>query len=211
MGKRKDTKGRILKTGERQRPNGSYEYRWRDVNGKRHSIYAPTLDELRQKEIQIQHDLLDGIDSTKGQISALALFAKYIELKQHLSQKTCEQYNTLYRMMGKESFMQRKVNSIKQSDAKLFIIKLHNDGRAYSTIQTIFSRLHSSFEMAVDDDIIRKNPFKFRLSDVIVKNTTPRQALNAHDEKVFLEFADGFPCYDIIVVLLKTGIRISEL
>lgn len=211
MGKRKDSKGRVLKTGESQRKNGTYEFRWQDANGKRHSVYAPTLDELRQKETEIQRDIMDGIDHSAGQLTALELFEKYIALKQHLSQKTREQYSTLYNTLNREPFMQRKINSIKQSDAKLFIIKLHNDGRAYSTIQTIFSRIHSAFEMAVDDDMIRKNPFRFKISDVITKNTTPRQALTPHDEKVFLEYAADFPCYNIIVVLLGTGIRVSEL
>ena len=63
MGKRKDSKGKVLKSGESQRQNGSYEYRYTDFRGKRHSIYAKTLDELRQKEIEIQKDALDGIDN----------------------------------------------------------------------------------------------------------------------------------------------------
>ena len=33
--KRKDKKGRILKDGESQRSNGSYQFRYTDVNGKR--------------------------------------------------------------------------------------------------------------------------------------------------------------------------------
>lgn len=37
---RKDDKGRVLKEGEHQRVNGTYEYKWRDKRGKRHSIYA---------------------------------------------------------------------------------------------------------------------------------------------------------------------------
>lgn len=41
--KRKDSKGRILKTGEYQRKNGSYEYRTKDKNGAKVSIYADTL------------------------------------------------------------------------------------------------------------------------------------------------------------------------
>lgn len=52
--KRKDNKGRILNTGENQRKDGSYQYRYIDYIGKRQTIYAPTLKELRDKEKDIQ-------------------------------------------------------------------------------------------------------------------------------------------------------------
>lgn len=48
--RRKDNKNRVLKEGEYQRTNGSYEYKWRDKIGKRHSIYSKSLEELREKE-----------------------------------------------------------------------------------------------------------------------------------------------------------------
>lgn len=47
--KRKDNKKRVLKEGEYQRANGSYEFRWR-VDGKRQYLYAATLEDLREKE-----------------------------------------------------------------------------------------------------------------------------------------------------------------
>ena len=41
---RKDNKGRNLKTGEYQRPDGRYEYRYKDeITGKRNSVYACLL------------------------------------------------------------------------------------------------------------------------------------------------------------------------
>ena len=42
--KRKDKRRVVLKTGECQRKNGTYSYRWTDSKGKRHSIYAKTLE-----------------------------------------------------------------------------------------------------------------------------------------------------------------------
>lgn len=45
--KRKDTRGRVLRTGESQRPDGSYQFRWSE-GGERRTRYAPTLEALRQ-------------------------------------------------------------------------------------------------------------------------------------------------------------------
>ena len=59
--RRKDSKKRVLKEGEYQRSNGTYEYRWRSENGKRNNVYAKSLEELREKEAEIQRDRSDGM------------------------------------------------------------------------------------------------------------------------------------------------------
>ena len=52
---RKDNKGRNLKTGEYQRPDGRYEYRYKDeITGKHNSVYAANLASLREKEKKIK-------------------------------------------------------------------------------------------------------------------------------------------------------------
>lgn len=52
--KRRDNKGRILRTGESQRKNGMYEFRYTDANKKRRSIYDMDLMKLRKKEDEIK-------------------------------------------------------------------------------------------------------------------------------------------------------------
>ena len=59
--KRKDSKGRVLKDGESQRANGTYDYRYTDIHKKRRCIYAKSLTELRKKEEELWRDLADGI------------------------------------------------------------------------------------------------------------------------------------------------------
>ena len=66
--KRKDKKGRILRTGEGQRQDGRYYFRWITPDGKRHTEYADTLNELRDKEKEIERRRLlreDSADDTK--------------------------------------------------------------------------------------------------------------------------------------------------
>ena len=80
--KRTDNKGRILRTGERQRPEDNrYLYRYFDSTGKRRIIYALTLSELREKEKQIQRDLQDGIDISRGDMTLNQLFQMYMDTK----------------------------------------------------------------------------------------------------------------------------------
>ena len=75
--KRRDNKGRILHTGESQRTDGKYLYKYVDAFGNTKYVYAWRLTptdptpkgkrekpSLRELEQQIRRDIEDGIDST---------------------------------------------------------------------------------------------------------------------------------------------------
>ena len=80
--KRKDNKGRVLRTGESQRKDLTYQYRYQDITGKRRTVYAPTLEELRIKEDVINNAQEAGTDYNAGNITVLELLERYISLKQ---------------------------------------------------------------------------------------------------------------------------------
>ena len=63
------------------------------------------------------------------------------------------------------------MDDVKLSDAKIFLIKLQRDGRGYSSIHSIRGVLRPAFQMAVDDDLILKNPFGFELGTVLVNDS----------------------------------------
>lgn len=81
MGRRKDNKNRVLKTGESQRKDGRYQYRFKDTMGNRVTIYANTLEDLRKKEEEINKKRLFGLKYVNGKITVLDFLKKYISLK----------------------------------------------------------------------------------------------------------------------------------
>lgn len=213
--KRKDKKGRILRTGESQRPNLTYQFRYKDIRGKTHYVYAPTLEELREKEIAIQKDITDGIDYCAGETTVLELIERYISQKQGVRYNTKVGYNFVFNLVKREDFGYRKIKTVKPSDAKQWFIKLHDDGYSYSTLTSVRGVLKPAFEMAVEDDVVRRNPFLFRVVDVIQNDTVPRKALTKDEQSKLLGYVQSDKCrrryYDEIVILLGTGMRISEL
>ena len=64
MSRRKDNKGRVLRTGESQRKDLIYQYRYTDALGNRKCIYASDLKTLREKEDELQKRL-DKIVASK--------------------------------------------------------------------------------------------------------------------------------------------------
>ena len=117
-------------------------------------------------------------------------------------------------IIKKEAFGKKRIDRVKLSDAKGWLIKLQRDGRGYSTIHTVRGVVRPAFQMAVADDLIRKNPFDFQLSTVVVNDSVTRQALTGEQQKQFLDFVkedEHFSrYYEGIYILFHTGLRISE-
>lgn len=212
--KRKDAKGRVLRAGESQRKDLIYQYRYTDIRGKRQTIYSSDLKELREKEKEIQKHLNDGIDYAAGQATVIALLERYIGLKQGVRYNTRVGYNFVLNLVKQEDFGYRQIGSIKVSDAQQWIIKLHKDGRGYSTITSVRGVVKPAFQMACNEDIIRRNPFDFKLVDVVPNDSKKRGAMTEEQQDLWMSFIQEDKTYtkyyDEFVVLLGTGMRVSE-
>ena len=228
MNKRRDNRGRILHNGESQMPDGRYRFRYNDIFGKPRVVYSIRLDRhdpvpagkkktlsLRELETQIKADLFDHIVSHGGNLTVLELVEKYISTKINVRQTTTKGYGTVINILKKDPFGKKRIDTVRISDAKCWLIKLQQkDGRGYSSIHSIRGVLRPAFQMAVDDDLIRKNPFSFQLVEVIVNDSLRREALSREDERKFLKFVKEdshfSQYYEGIYILFKTGMRISE-
>lgn len=225
--KRRDNRGRILRNGEIQTENGRYRYKYIDVFGEEKYVYSWRLDihdrmpagkkpelSLREKERQIVADFFDKIIPNGGGLTVTELVEKYISLKTGVRPSTKAGYRTVINLLKKEKFGRERIDKVKISDAKLWLIQLQKKGRGFSTIRTIKGVLRPAFQLAVDDDLLRKNPFSFELSSVIYNDSVTRKALTREDERRFLRFVEEDAhfkkYYDGIYILFNTGLRISE-
>ena len=225
---RRDNKGRKLFNGESQRKDGKYDYKYQDAWGKRKTVYSWKLTptdrvpagkrddiSLREKIKQIQKNLNSNITPDGGNFTVLELVEKYISQKTGVRHNTRSNYNFVVNVIKKEDFGEKRIDKIKVSDAKEWLIKMQQiDERGYSSIHTIRGVVRPAFQMAVDDDLLVKNPFEFQLNTVVVNDSVTREAITRQQERDFLEFVknDKHFCkyYDGIYILFKTGLRISE-
>ena len=212
--KRRDKNGVLLRDGESQRNDGKYQFRFTDITGERKTVYANTLDELRKKEKKIQKIVDDRLNYGEGVCSVLDLVKRYLGTKQGVRYNTQIAYNFVTNLLEKEDFCYRKIADIRVSDAKLWFIKMHNDGKGYSTLTSIKGVVRPAFEMAVEEDILRKNPFTFGLTKVVPNDSQKRIALDTAQQELWMNFLRNdkhySQYYDEFVVLLGTGMRISE-
>lgn len=225
--KRRDNRNRVLRNGESQRSDGRYQFKYTDVLGQPKYVYSWRLDKndriptgkkrdlsLREKEKQIEADRFDQIVPEGGKMTVLSLVQKYVSLKTGIRHNTEANYNFVINIIKKEEFGQRRIDKVKLSDAKAWLIKLQKDGKGYSTIKTVRGVVRPAFQMAMDDDLIRKNPFEFELATVVVNDSVTREAITRKQQRDLLKFIKEdrhfSRYYDGIYILFHTGLRISE-
>ncbi|HDF2668460.1 tyrosine-type recombinase/integrase [Blautia producta] len=213
---RKDHKGRKLREGESWRSDGRYSYRYTDIRtGKRLTVYAQDLPELREKEKQIVKDMEDNIltDGAIKKMTLNTLFIRYMSTRE-LAESTRTNYINTWNNRVKDEIGNIKVVQMLPSHVKAYYAKLSKAGYAYSTIKFIHNMLYPALEMAVDDDIIRKNPAKGSISDY-GRPAEERVALTISQQEKLLAFVQKHNVYNayypMLTIMIGTGVRCGEL
>lgn len=216
--KRKDKNRVVLRTGEGQRENGTYFYRW-TVKGVRHYVYAKTLEELREKEKSISKDKSDGIKAEARYVTVNDLFELWKSLKRGLKDNTFENYKYMYETFVSPNLGQQRISTLKKSDVKRFYNYLADErGLKAATIDNIHTVLHQVLDMAVDDDYIRVNPSNSVLKELKqshIFKTEKRRGLTKPEQELMLDFLKKSRAhshwYPIFAVMVGTGLRVGEL
>lgn len=213
-------KSRItLRKGETQRQDGIYDYRWTSPDGKRHSIYASTLEELRAKEEQITVDVHDGIKTETRMVTVNEMFDLWCDLKRGIKDNTFQNYKYMYNLFIRPNFGKMRITMVKKTDVKRFYNTLA-DGKILkvSTIDTLHNILHQVFDMALNDNYIRLNPTDNMLKELKKAHNfsvEKRKALTIPEQELFMRFLKESTQYNhwypIFAVMLGTGMRVGEL
>ena len=230
--KRRDNKGRILHTGESQRKDGRYSYRYTDNSGERHEIYSwclvasdkqpagkRALPPLREQISQLNKDLSDGINVAASKKTTINdMFDKYVKTKVNVKPITLQNYIKAYDIHIRNSLGKKDIASVKYSHIKSFYIGLMDEkGISADRINALNTILHPLFTMAVRDDLIRSAPTEGIMREIKSHNKTDKkskQALTQSQQDKFINFCYTQPNLafwaPMFVFMLGTGCRISE-
>ena len=226
--KRRDKKHRILRNGESQRADGRYAYKYIGSEGKPHFAYSWKLEKtdslpsckrdceaLREKEKRIEKKLAEANGTSDiGSITVSDFVEKYIDTHNALRESTVNQYRGALNILKKYSFCHKKISGVTVADAKKYALELSKT-RSFGITQTDLIVLKAAFNEAVEDGILKSNPFSFRLSKLIINNTVPKSSINKENRDTLIDFCRknkrANKSIDAITILLGTGMRISEL
>ncbi len=214
--KRKDSKNRVLKDGESQRPNGTYEFKTRDSNGKRYSVYAKTLDQLREKEEAILKDRCNGVDSRGYSGTVNDLCEKWFSLQHGRRETTITTYKEVYAAYIKNDIGVKKVKGLKKTDVVAYYVRLHQErGISYSTIGNVNSVLSLVFGMALDDELMLSNPLRGALKQAkgFDYQRKHKRGLTVEEQRELERWLPASPYaryWPVISFMMWTGLRIGE-
>ncbi|MCR5140950.1 MAG: site-specific integrase [Ruminococcus sp.] len=219
MQRRKDPKGRVLKDGERFKPKENrYSYRWTDKQGKRHSIYASSLEELRKREAETANDIYEGIRTESKNVTVNDMYQAWKTDKKGLRSSTRGNYSYMYDQYVKDGFGKIKLKDVRKSDVRRFYNELHDTRNlSFNTIEIIHNVIHQLFALAVDDEYIRNNPTDMALKDCKLAHNyqrPKRHALMIPEQTAFIEYIKNNPQFrhwlPLFTFFLGTGCRVSE-
>lgn len=217
--RRKDNRGRVLKEGESQRKNGTYDYRWKDKIGNRHSIYANTLDELRNKREMVLRDTMDGMKITAQRVTVNDMYNIWVQIKKGVKDNTFQNYKYMYNQFVLDSLGRYKLLELKRSDVRRFYNDLvDKKGLTINTLDTIHTVLFQVLELAVEEDRIRINPSSNALRELKKTHnidSVKRQALTAKEHEIFVNYLNSSEMATrwrpVFTVMINTGLRVGEL
>lgn len=217
--RRKDNKNKVLKEGEYQRSNGTFEYKWRDKRGNRHSIYAKTLGELREKERDVLKNTLDGIRTDTNNLTINDLYNRWVQLKKGLKANTFQNYKYMYTQFAAPDFGNVHITDLKRSDVRAFYNTLADEKHLKAnTIDSLHTVLHQVLELGVEDDYLRYNPSDNALKELKRAHNSDserKKALTIPESNLFETFLARNGQYSrwqpIFTVMLWTGMRVGEI
>ena len=225
--KRRDSRNRVLRTGESQRKDGRYLYKYVDADGKPQSVYSWKLvatDKvpagkrdciaLRDKEREIQRSLADGVSTASGKLTVSELYTRFTTLRGNVKRSTKGSRQYTAKLIAEDLLGAKLISGVKPSDAQEWALRMQGKGLSYRVINNTRRSLKAAFQMAVSDGWLRKNPFDFALNTVIRNEVNVRSALTEEQEQVLLDFVRHDKpysrYYNEILILLRTGLRIGE-
>lgn len=225
--KRKDNKGRVLKTGESQRKDGQYMYRYTDILGKRRTIYSWRLTEsdknpsgkfseksLREMAKMAQKRVSEN--QIKNSETINSLFDKFLFNRTDLKISTKSNYICLYDAHIRNDFGLRRITDVRYTDVYSLYLSLNFKGLKVRSIQTINSILVQLFFGAEKDRLIISNPVEGVMAKVLKNNKEERpkkHALTSEQQTSLVNYIynSEYSKYGpLFTVLLGTGMRIGE-
>jgi len=145
-------------------------------------------------------------------LKVIDLLDRYCELSRGKRRRTQQHYRTMRDFIAKQPIANQIASQLNGGEIKKWMLDLSDQGYASTTIYGLANFVKWSYSAAIADNILIKTPFKFRFN--FLPGVEQKQALTPEEQDSFASFLRSnqkyLPYYDMYVVLVGTGMRISE-
>ncbi|MCI7130962.1 MAG: site-specific integrase [Lachnospiraceae bacterium] len=211
---RKDKKGRILPTNVRQRENGLYEGRI-TFNGKRYTLYNRDLATLKKQMTDRKYELEHGIYGDHSDVTVAEWYEEWMKTYKRpvLKYKTMKSYESRW-----NAHIAGKLGGLQISEVDKMTMQKYFSSLADTVSPLVYTSvsgmLHEMFGVAVENDLISKNPVILKPVDWKRYRANPKVPLTKEEVNIFLSYVHDnpyySPLYPLFVVAFGTGMRVGE-
>lgn len=209
----KDLKGKELGEGLSQRKDGSYCARFTNRFGKRQSLYANNLKELKATLQEAIYEDKNKLNLSDTSITLDAWFEKWLTVYKFntIRLNSKRHYIHVYRKHISPALGKRKLTEINQLMIRDLINKLIKNGYQYETQSKVKIMLVDMFDKAIIDEFARKNPargIKVTRDENEIKNV---RVLTVEEQQEFFDCCKGTFYDNLFTVAVLTGLRPGEI
>lgn len=202
----------------RRKDDGTYEWR-KMINGKRYSLSDKDKQRLQRRARKFEEEMSFTQRRRTSDVTLDEIYEIWIRTKKNtLKPITYTRYVSTYNVHIKPVFGNKLITDIKHSDVKNFYINMAIEGeKSRGTIEDMNSIFKMIMELAVNDELIMRNPCINATDEAKKIARQPKQKFAMSDEQIesLMEFVKNSKTYNrwygIILFALSTGMRINEI
>lgn len=197
-------KGIYLKT------NGLFEGRFQ-YQGESYTIYGKNVKKLEKDLAELRYEVEHGLKGKGDNMSLNAWFETWLYdyKSETIKESTRVRYEDYYRMYIKSKMGQKKIAQFKPIMIQRHLNQMAAADYSTKTIADTYNILHSMFKLAVQNDILYRNP-----CDAVVLPKTKerkRRVLTIEEQQLVVKYSRGRLCEQLVRVAFGTGMRAGEL
>lgn len=208
----KDLRGKELGVGISQRKDGLYTARFTDKQGRRKQQYFKKLQECRQwladAQFEDEHgNVLQGENPTVD-----AWFEYWIDnIKgDSLRKNSIKDYKNKYEKHIKPIIGNMLLKDVKPLHCQSILSNM-TDNHADSVIKGCRFVMRTMFCIAVENELIVKNPVTKSVQAKSKKPSAEKNALTVKEQALLLSASEKSVFYNEWALILQTGLRVGEL
>lgn len=201
---------RKLPKGIYRRKNGLYEGRFQ-YQGESYAVYGRNVKKLEKNLAELRYEVEHGLKGKGDNMSLDEWFEIWLYDYKNMTIKesTMVRYTDYYNRYIKPALGQKRLTFFKPIMIQRHLNQMASDDYSTKTIADTYNILHSMFKMAVQNDMLNKNP-----CDAAILPKTKKKAkrvLTVEEQQIVLEYSKGHLCENLVKVALGTGMRVGEL
>lgn len=207
----KDINGKELGVGLTQRKDGRYSAKYITAQGKRKEKYFLKLKDARNWLDEQRY--LTKVSGSSNMLVDDWYEYWYKNFKEKfLADNTLKGYRIRYEKNIKSEIGRMKLSDIKQYHCQEIINKMFDSGKySYGTMELTQITMHAIFKVAVENDLMTKNPAENLSLVNRDEDDDERRVLTREEQKIFIKYSEKTQYHNAYCLVLETGMRAGEI